>query len=1098
MQLYTFNKGVLLDSGVLRQIVLVMKVTTLLIFAFLMQVCAAGLAQKITLNERNASLESVMDKIRSQTGYEFVFNVKDIDNAKRVNVSFKAKELNEALEKLFQNQALSFSVKDKFIVVKPKMPSFLENVIARLVDIDVRGKVIGEDDQVLVGATVKVKGTSKSVSTDVNGEFYLQGVDEGATVIVAYVGYINVELPATKMMGIIKLKMGSSDLQEVTINKGYYSTKKAFNTGNVSTVKSEDLARQPISDPIAALQGRVPGLFIQQTSGVLGRSMNIRLRGQNSLANGNDPLYIIDGIPFISEPLTLSGINDATGKHASPFNSLNINDIEKIEVLKDADATAIYGSRGANGVILITTKKGASNTDKLAINVYSGVGEVARRLEFLNLEEYIAMRTKAFENDNILPRATDYDLNGTWEKNKYTDWQDFFIGGTATVNDFQASLSGGNSNTHYRIGGTYRKETTVYPGDFFGRKAGFTMNLNHQSANERLSFNLSANYINNFNNLPISDFTNSISIAPNAPEVYNSDGSLNWANQTWANPLTALFTKAKENSNNLIGNFQVNYKILKDLEFKTTLGYNKLDFQQNNITPFSAINPSFLPASIFRTNDIATNRNNSWIIEPQLSYNKSFWKGELNILVGSTILGTGKTALAENVTGFSTDALIENIAAGTYRTILNNSDAKYRYNALFTRIGYAINDKYVFNLTARRDGSSRFGPDKRFGNFGAIGAAWVFSEENFIKKNISFISFGKIRGSYGITGNDQIGDYEYLSAYTSYAIAYQGVPSLEPTQHTNPLYGWERVDKIEVGLELGLFNDRLLLSSSFYRNRTKNQLVDYALPAITGFSIVKANLSAVLQNSGLELETSGNIIKTTKFLWNANINITFPKNKLISYPNIKSSSFANRYAVGQPLSLSYLYSYTGIDPQTGLYTFKDANNDGAVTSTFDREFYFIGQKYFGGLQNNIEYKNFQLNFLIQFTKQSAQDFNQSFTAGLFNSGNSNIPKSALDGGRQELSQTTSGLKRTRQNLFTNSNGLITDASFLRLKNVALSWKVPVSKGTLSFVHSFRLYIQGQNLLTFTKYEGFDPDMGRSSSYGMPSIRMMTAGMQIAL
>lgn len=1070
----------------------------LLLTLSLLHVYGNSHAQTVSLNVKNADLMDVIRTIEKQTGYVFWISKGQITGENKVIVTLQLKDvpLKAALDACIKGTNLTYEfMEDAIILKRVKAISHVPASVRQTIT----GKVTDMKGNPLPGVTVRVKATGNGTVTDAAGMYNIEADPQGVLVFT-FVGYKTLEIKISGQSPIdMTMVENEAQLQE-TVVKGYYNTTKEFNTGNVTTIKSEDLARQPISDPIVALQGRVPGLFIQQTSGVMGREVVVRLRGQNSLGNGNEPLYIIDGIPFISETLSLKGsINGGGGRSNSPFNSLNINDIEKIETLKDADATAIYGSRGANGVILITTKKATSDTDNLDVNFYTGFGRIARKLDFLNLNEYIAMRKRAFENDNLQPGPNDYDLNGIWNQNSFTDWQDVLIGGTSKVNDLQTTLSGGSKQTRYRIGGTYRRETTVYPGDFFGRKVGFLFNLNHLSKSKKLRLNFSANYIDNFNNLPTNDFANNITLAPNAPNIYNGDGSLNWANQTWNNPLAPVFTKSKETTNNLIGNFQLSYELYPGLQLKSNFGYNKLDFDQNNITPLASLNPAvYIPAPLFRVNESAINKNATWIIEPQVSYNVTLEPGKLDVLLGSTLLGTNKMTFGESINGFSADALIENIAAGTNRTIRANTNSKYKYSAVFARLGYEMNEKYFLNLTARRDGSSRFGPGKRFGNFGAIGVAWIFSKEQLLKNISNILNFGKIRASYGSTGNDQIGDYAYLSTYVPYTPAYQGISSLEPIQHTNALYGWERVNKFEIAVDLELLSDKLKFSTSYYTNRTNNQLVSYALPVVTGFNSVRANLPATLQNSGLELELTSDIIKDKPISWTANFNISFPRNKLVSYPNIKNSSFSTRYAIGKPLSLAYLFTYTGIDPATGLYGFKDINGDRNITSAFDREFYFIGQKYYGGLQNNFEYKGFQLNFLFQFTKQNAMDFNQNYTAGLFSTGNGNVPSSALAVDRQPISQAPSGLKRTRQNLFTSSDGIITDASFIRLSNLSGSWMLPIFKRDHYHGKSLRLYVQCQNLLTITNYEGYDPEQGRSSLYGLPPIKMFTVGLQFTL
>jgi TonB-linked SusC/RagA family outer membrane protein len=1075
------------------KILMIMKLIVIMMTTCLLQVSAASFAQKMTMVRKNAKLAQVLKEITLQTGYEVLYSDQKIDIDKKIDVNFSNTELKDVLEICLKDQNLSFAIEDKVIVIKRKTPSFLDRVVGAFVDITVYGRILDAEGKGIPGATVKVKGTDKSTMTDQNGAFTIKGVDENATIVISYIGFITRELKAEKNMGDIRLEMGSSDLQEVVINKGYYTTTKTLNTGNVSSVTAKDIERQPVSDPMLTLQGRVPGLFIQQNSGIAGRGLTIRLRGQNSLDNGKDPLFIVDGIQFGSTTLSVgSSVQPPAGGESSPFSYFNPADIESIQVLKDADATAIYGSRGANGVILITTKKGKEGKTQIDVNLNSGIGKVVQRVNYMNTEEYLDFRKRAFLNDGVKPGAGDFDLNGTWDQSRYTDWQDVLIGGSAKTTEASVVVSGGSTNTQFRLGSTYRKEGTVYPGNFALKRAAFQFNINHKSANDKFNITLSSVFTNTVNDLPTSglsqNINQSITLAPNAPNPFNPDGTLNWENSSWSNPLAPFKATSDEIAKNLVSNLIMNYRIFTGFQIKSIFSYSLTNFEQTNLTPKSAQNPDFFPIN---KHDFLTNKVESWNIEPQITYNSEFLGGNIEGLIGTTLQSTNSNYLGISGSQFSSDALLANIRAASTFTVLARSNAEYRYTAVYSRLGYSYQNKYVVNITARRDGSSRFGPRNKFGNFGAIGAAWIFSNENFFKENVPWLSLAKLRSSYGTTGNDQLGEYKYLDTYSVLNGNYQGIGSLVPTQLTNPFYGWERVNKLEASLELGFVNNRITLNASVYRNRTKNQLVQYGLPSVAGFSNVRQNLPAVIENRGLELDMSSINIKTKDFDWTSSINITFPRNELVSYPNFQASSYTNRYAVGKPLSLAFLYHYTGLNPQTGLYTFQDINADGQLTSTFDYQANFVGQRFYGGLQNNFKFHRFEFDFLIQFTKQNGYAY-YATSPGRFNSGLSNL---VADKNNRGLIQSLSQLSSSTYSTFRSSDGQLADASFIRLKNVSFSWRIPYGNTVQKFLKSASIYLQGQNLYTFTKYKGFDPEVQGSTSAVLAPLRTVTAGLR---
>lgn len=1074
----------------------------ILTLIFSLNVSASVYSQKINLSFKNAPLREVMQSIRKQSGYNFLFNSTLLNLAKPVTVALNEAEIEATLQTIFADQPFTYTLENKIITLKRKEePGIFEKVKAFFKSITFTGKVIDEEGLPLPGAVLKAG--NRTTATNARGEFSFSNLEEGTPVQVSFVGYTTVNVTANSKFTTITLKINTGELDEVVINKGYYTTTKELNTGNVSTVSGEIIRRQPVGDPLVALTGRVAGLSINQTTGIPGSEVIVRLRGQNSIANGNNPLYIVDGVPFTSQSL-YTGLNlgsRAVG-NSSPFSTISLSDIESIDVLKDADATAIYGSRGANGVILITTKKGKQGLTKVNVNVSQGFGKVTRKLDLMNTEQYLAMRMQAYQNDGVttIP-TTDYDVNGTWDKNSYTDWQKAMIGGTAKVTNAQASVSGGNENTQFIYGGAFRRETTVFPGDYNDRKGSAFVNLNHKSENNRFHTNLAVSYLNDNNRMPITDFTSNILLAPNAPALYNADGSLNWQNSTWTNPFFALLQKNISITNNLNSSLGLDYQIIKGLKISTTAGYNDIRLESTNILP-ATTNPAVTPNAATRRNLFGNNGIKTWIIEPKLSYNLEWAGGKLESLVGATFQQNDLRGMYQSASGFSSNAIIDNLGAATTLSIPRVLFSRYRYNAIYARIGYNYADEFILNLTGRRDGSSRFGPGKQFGNFGAIGAGWIFSKEKAVADVVPFLSFGKLRASYGLTGNDQLVDYAYLSTYSNYSGTYQGATGLTPTQLTNPEYGWETVKKLEFGLELGLLKDRILFNTSIYRNRTGNQLVGYSLPSITGFTTVTANLPAVIQNSGIEFELTTRNFESKDFNWTTTANFSIPRNKLVSFPNLAASSYATQYIIGQPLSLAFRYQFNGINPTTGLYTFEDVNKDGQTTFAFDRKPVFVGQKFYGGLNNNFSYKGFQLDVFLQFVKQNGYNSKSSVAPGIFFASSSNQLSTVANDVQNKIAQPyTSNFSTTisnRNDLFIASDGVIINASYIRLKNVQLSWTLPAKIQHALTLSNTRVYIQGQNLLTFTKYKGLDPETFNNSPtfLQLPALRMMTVGLDV--
>jgi TonB-linked SusC/RagA family outer membrane protein len=960
--------------------------------------------------------------------------------------------------------------------------------------------IVTDNNGALPGVTIAIKSRPIAVLADEKGNYaIIAGSND--ILVFSFLGYKSVEIPVTNRSIInVQLREDATNLKEVVINAGYYSTKESESTGNISKITSKDIETQPVTNVLAAMQGRMAGVNITQETGVPGGGFNIQIRGINSLrAEGNEPLYIIDGVPYASQALSYSQISTNMPGDGSPLNSINPDDIQSIEVLKDADATAIYGSRGANGVVLISTKKGKQGKTQFSVNASKGSGQVTQTMQLMNTEQYLAMRRQAFANDGITQIPDyEYDVNGTWDPTRYTDWQKELIGGTAEITGVQTSVSGGNEQTQFLLSGTYHSETTIFPGDFIYKKAAFHSNINHESENKKFKLNFSSNYTHQDNDQPWTDFTlMAMSLAPNAPALYDAQGNLNWENNTWDNPLANLEGKFNSKTGDIVANTLLSYQLFKNLELKSSFGYTNLHYNESRTTPSTQYNPAYNITS--KNSSILVNNTNrqSWIIEPQINWKKEFGKSNLDVLLGSTFLNQDSDRLIIRGRGFTSNSLMHDLASATTITVLNNQETNYKYQAFFGRINWKWQDTYILNATGRRDGSSRFGPGKQFATFGAVGAAWLFSKEQFLKNNAAFFSFGKLRASYGTTGNDQIGDYQFMDTYSSSGSSYQGVVGLQPTRLFNPDYGWETNTKLEIALETGFLDDRIFFTWAWYDNKSSNQLVGIPLPATTGFSSLQANLDATVQNTGVEVTLRSTNIQTPQFNWTTNFNLTVPQNKLVSFPGLESSTYANQYVVGQSINIQKLYNNTGLNPQTGIYSFEDVNGDDILSYPDDSQtIRDLSPKYFGGLQNHLEYKGWQLDFLFQFVKQ--ENYNWAYIAGLPGAfvnqsvyASDSWQKPSDSSPYQQYSTGVNNAVVEAYYKYISSTAAVSDASFIRLKNVALSYDLPKQ-----WIKELRckIYMQGQNLLLFTPYKGADPEF-RSAGY-LPPLKVLTAGIQL--
>ena len=1108
-----------------------MRSSFILFLAFFLQASATGKAQRINLSEKNATLQDVFRKIHRQTGHQFFYEDALLDKVGKVNVQVSNATLEEALGICFRNLPLRYEMVNNTIVVSARP---VTRQVEKVEDpgpppITVRGVVRNERNEPMAGISVAVKGTSKGTVTNENGLFVLEGVEEDA--ILVFTG-TDVEPQEAAVRGRTSLLIGMTQRQSMLDEVqaiGYGKTTRRYKTGSVGSIKAEAIERQPVANPIQALQGRIAGASVTQTSGAIGSAAEIQIRGVNTIQAGNQPLLIVDGA-ILPDPSR--GLGTAIGSYMSwgstTMNAINPADIESIEILKDADATAIYGSRGANGVILITTKKGRMGPTRFNVDVNSWTNSPTYMPKLLNLSDYRRMRRDAFAMGNhnpttgvaitpITPNANTAPDLLVWDSTKATtDWADYEFGNVQPAVNAQASLSGGDRRLSFYASGAYQKQRDITRGSPYQQRVSGNMNLTHTSQNDRFRVNFGASYI--VTTLKPSRGGGSagrLSLSPPNMPMRNADGSVWWPaptitqNSLLRSPLAAEEARTESVTNYLIANMDVSYRIAKGLFLKTLLGYNDQLFTTETLTPSTSISP-LNPGSAVPSQRWVQQKFKSVNIEPQLSYTGNLSKGRVEVLVGSTFHDRINQSNALTLDGYTSDLLLMSWAAASTVSSRTNSSANYRFNSVFGRFNYNWENRYLLNLTYRRDGSSRFGPKKQWGDFGAVGFGWIFTNEEWFKGNPRGLSYGKLRGSYGTTGNDAISDYLFTSLYGSNF--YDGSAGLFASALADSSIGWETSRKLDLALETGFLDNRILFNLNWFRNRSTDLLASTPIPPQTGFQNYLTNIPAVVENKGWEFELfTQNTNPKGKFLWKTTFNLTLLKNRLIEFPGLESSSFASRMKVGLPvnspripLNAEWSQVFERVDPATGLPVFTDLNKDGVINN-LDRT--YIGSaipRTFGGLGNTFTFKGFELDMFFQFSQQLTTNwlFLMTYPGQL-----SNVPyadfygnywKNPGDEARYPrlfsgaASNTTTNLLSS---IYPTSSAALVDLLYVRFKNLSLSYNIPTAIASKAKLSRAVVYVRGQNIGLWTSKKIYkDPELVQ---WNGALLKTWTAGVQLS-
>ncbi len=1118
------------SRSVITKIFRVMKLTALLLTVVLIHVHASSSAQSVTLSGKDVSLTTVFAAIKQQTGYVVFYNRDMLNGARPVSFDVRDMPLHELLDLLFKEQPVGYVIQDKTIILSRKIPQPVYPEAQT--GTPVSGKIVAEDNVPIPGVTVRIAGTNRGTTTGGDGVFRIE-VNYDEELQMSAIGYEPLRLRVKKgnidelvlvspaknsragdaiivpnaVNAILRMSRTSSQLDEIQI-KPYGITSRRLTTGNIISVKGKDLELQPVMNIHQALEGRVPGLVITPSSGNSAAPLKMEIRGR-SVLNGTmlvEPLYVIDGVPFntleihplrkreMSNGSVQAGITNTNGEN--PLLFLNPRDIESIDVLKDADATAIYGSRGANGVILITTRKNKQGETSFNLSINRGTTSIPRYLPLMNTKQYLDVRREAHMLSGTTPTIYNAPDLMLWDTTSYTDWQRELIG-TGNQTNVDARLSGGLLNTSYTVGFNFYDQKELMNNGGKNQRSAFYVNLNHISSNQKLRINAVSRL--SMTDVEAVSINNITALPPNAPDIYLPNGDFNfvpWRGEWMSNfPHSSLKQPSESKSHVAMTSLSVNYEIIRGLSFATTAGYS---FNQNKnimMGPAASQDPFYAPGAIAY---YGNSNSSQWTLEPQLSYQAPISRGMLNVQAGGSMQEVRGNSLTQIGMGYANDELLRSVT-NAQMSMTYDGQGQYRYMGLFGILGFRWDEKYMINLNARRDGSSRFGPGRQFGNFGSLGLAWIASSEPWLKSALpAFVSTVKLRASAGLTGSDGIGDYEYLSRWGSFfgssstngtkLYPYNGVPGFHSIRAPVQDFQWGSTSKTEAALLLGFLEDRISVEASFYRDRSGKQLTSITLPEYTGFGSILGNWDAVIQNSGVEIAAQGSVVRNND--WNVNLWFNFSRNRniLAEYPGLENSAYASQYMIGKPLQIVYLLRYTGVNPATGDYSFEDRNKDGMITRTGSGKIpqdaqddrYIekdLSPRYYGGFGMNTSYLGWSLNVSFAYRSQIAR--NPFTTLELGQMRNGMLPKEVEQhhwrkpGDQAQYARYTT-FSNPNSTLMAMSDGGYTNASYLKFTNVALAYSLPGKLLRRLRLKGASVSVQTQNLFTFTSYIGVDP------------------------
>lgn len=931
----------------------------------------------------------------------------------------------------------------------------------------------------IIGASVVEASTNNGVVTDFEGNFTIRISESSTSLNISYIGYQNFTLNLTNSNNYTIQLFAGEVLEEMVI-VGYGTQAKKDVSGSIQTIKTEELSKTPASSFESAIQGQTSGVVISSASGTPGGAINVNIRGVSSISASSQPLFIVDGIPMVSR--NVSALNSNI-QPTNPLADISASDIESVTILKDAAAASIYGSRGANGVILITTKRGQTGKSTVDVGYYAGFSDLTSIPEMADSNTFKAFFNTAAEFDGLGPDYFDWiDTSRGVNTNIYDE-----IFRTGVTHNLDISAKGGSENTKYYLSGNFYDQEGVQIGQRFKRLS-FRSNIDH-NINDKVKIGNTvyisrADHKRTINeNDEYGVITNAQGWDPTAP-IFNEDGSYvnPFSYNTWwplENPvLIAEEYKNVSQSTRLQSSAYLDYKIIPDLTFRSAFSLEYSNFVEESFVPVGT-NKSDEGEAIY-----ATYEETTWQWENTLNYNTTLGeKHRLGLTGGWTLQETKANYSDQAGVGFATNNTSSLSAAST---IFSSTTGKSQFGlqSFFGRANYTFDNKYIASFTLRADGSSRFGSNNQYGYFPSGSVAWRINNENFF--NSESISNLKLRASYGLTGNQEISS-NWVGTHSLNA-SYNGVPGIAPNRLENPDLGWEQTKQFNVGMDFGMYNGRLNLTVDYFNKQTEDLLLSADVPGLTGFRSVFQNIGEI-ENSGFEFNLNGTIIENKNFEWNSGFNISFLDNQINKLLNNGEIIGRNHILQeGESVSTLYLIKYLGVDPQTGDALFDDINNDGIIDFD-DRQ--IVGSalpEYFGGWTNNLKYKDFTLTANFQFSGGN-KIFNQSRHTyenfGFTRSGipYGNISQRVVDNYWRTPGQITDVPRPSTESgqMQRFSSQFLEDGDYIRLKTLRLAYSLNSNTLKNSGFSNVTFYVQGLNLLTFTDYLGFDPEVSTNTS-----------------
>ncbi|QEC43480.1 SusC/RagA family TonB-linked outer membrane protein [Pseudobacter ginsenosidimutans] len=1087
----------------------------------LLIICLAPLfstAQKVTL-KGELSLQQIFAEIKKQTNYAVIYNPETIDVRGRVDVNASNQPLEAFIKTILIDFPYTYNISGSNIIiikreiVVPPLPAAGKR--------DIHGLITdGKTNQPLASVTVIINGTRQATQTDAAGKFVLTNVPDDFSITVSSVGYEKLvrKIGKSELYLPIPLTVATSVLDEAVV-QAFGTTTRRRATGNIVKVSGEEIEKLPVMNPLLALQGKVPGLTIQPLGASASGMMKVEIRGRNNVNPNSlsEPLYVIDGVPqtvLEVKGSTRYGLNVSGGmvqsgasatKGQSPLFGMNPADIESISVLSDGDATAIYGSRGANGVIMITTRKAKAGKTAFNLKVEQGINKVPRYLDMLDIDEYLAIRREAFKNDGIIPTAANAPDLMVWDLNRNVDWQKELMGKGGGFQSYSASISGGDARTAFRLSASHMNTVDLQSIEGHNKATNLSFSGSHSSLNQKLTVSLNGNLAFKDVNA-ILDRTGGFLLPPNAPPIYDDKGNLNYAdwnaiNQPFGYMFDYRLMPNDVKTNMLIGGFQLNYKPVKGLSITGTAGLNNSTLNNTLITPIAAQNPILNPTG---RSIVGRTVANNLELSQQTNYGFFLGKGKMELLAGVSYQQTTTTTNTINALAFSSDDLLNNVSNAA-TTITTEGKSQYRYASVFGRITYNWDGKYTINLNGRRDGSSKFRRGKQYGNFGSIGLAWTLDQEEWMKKIMpEWIGMFKLWANYGLSGGDNVADYEFFPQWNNRRIGaisntalnydYNGIKPYQQVVPVNQEFQWDENRKFDAGIDLSLFRDRVNVTASWYLNRISNGIVRLPMPFYTGLNNINANSPAIVHNSGLILSLSADLISNGKVKWNVTFNYSRNRNKLAAFPGIDQTVYASQLVVGQPLNMRYVTHYLGVDPLTGNYVFEDRNGDGRImlnqgvapgTGSDDA---YIGVNpdptYDGGFGTSVMYKGLSFAMGFTYSKKIGSHPFMSIVPGKMT--NMPLPAEIRDDHWQKPGDNASYAKYTTSggSTLTGSDRGYVDASSIQCNRASLAWTLPHKTIKRAGMAGCTVGVNVSNLFTITRFKA-DPALMANSYIPLP-------------